>query len=146
MPKPLFTKLVAQAAIGFFCVIFGCIFSIQTKDSILFAMSFILGICSMIRTVTFFQLIKKKNYIVIEGCCRNKELSMFGKHQHILFFDTNEQEYHFTFSKDAKLLQGHLYRLYFRRNPDTNIPLPQTTDHLLAYEELSALTETKMLS
>lgn len=26
MPKPFFTKLVAISAIGFFCVLFGCIF------------------------------------------------------------------------------------------------------------------------
>ena len=27
MPKPFFTKLVAISAIGFFCVLFGCIFN-----------------------------------------------------------------------------------------------------------------------
>lgn len=35
MPKPLLSKLVAQAAIGFFCVLFGCIIGLQTKDKIL---------------------------------------------------------------------------------------------------------------
>lgn len=34
MPKPLFTKLIVQAAVGFFFVLVGCVYDIQYKDKL----------------------------------------------------------------------------------------------------------------
>ena len=53
MPKPLLFKLVAQAAIGFFCVLFGCIIGLQTKDKILLIMSLVIGACCLIRCIIY---------------------------------------------------------------------------------------------
>ena len=44
MPKPFFTKLVAIGAIGFFCVLFGCIFGIATHDRLFLMMSLLIGV------------------------------------------------------------------------------------------------------
>ena len=74
MPKPFFTKLVAISAIGFFCVLFGCIFGI---------------------------------------------------------------EYAFSLEKNIKLLEGHRYRLYFRKpQQGTGQSMPCAGD-ILGYEELT---------
>lgn len=52
MPKPFFTKLVAISAIGFFCVLFGCIFGIATHDRLFILMSLLIGICSILRALS----------------------------------------------------------------------------------------------
>lgn len=39
MPKPLFSKLVAICAIGFLCLLFGCVYGISTNDRILCMLS-----------------------------------------------------------------------------------------------------------
>lgn len=49
MPKPLLSKLIVQGAIGFFCVLFGCVYGLHTKDHIFLIMSLLIGIGSIIR-------------------------------------------------------------------------------------------------
>ena len=44
MPKPLLSKLIVQGAIGFFCVLFGCVYGLHTKDHIFLIMSLLIGI------------------------------------------------------------------------------------------------------
>lgn len=34
MPKPLLTKLIVQAAVGFFFLLVGCVYGIHSKDDI----------------------------------------------------------------------------------------------------------------
>ena len=43
MPKPLFTRLAAICAVGLFCVLFGCVYALSQKDTILLVMSLLLG-------------------------------------------------------------------------------------------------------
>ena len=45
MPKPLFTRLAALCAVGLFCVLFGCVYALTQKDTILLTMSLLLGVC-----------------------------------------------------------------------------------------------------
>ena len=49
MPKPLFTRLAALCAVGLFCVLFGCVYALTQKDTILLTMSLLLGVCCIIR-------------------------------------------------------------------------------------------------
>ena len=63
MPKPFFTKLVAISAIGFFCVLFGCIFGIATHDRLFILMSLLIGICSILRALSFYHLIHTHAYL-----------------------------------------------------------------------------------
>lgn len=51
MPKPLLSKLIVQGAIGFFCVLFGCVYGLHTKDHIFFIMSLLIGVGSIIRVL-----------------------------------------------------------------------------------------------
>ena len=36
MPKPFLNKLIVHGAIGFFCVLFGCIYGLTKKQKIIF--------------------------------------------------------------------------------------------------------------
>ena len=44
MPKPLLSKLIVQGAIGFFCVLFGSVYGLHTKDHIFLIMSLLIGV------------------------------------------------------------------------------------------------------
>ena len=66
MPKPFFTKLVAISAIGFFCVLFGCIFGIATHDRLFILMSLLIGICSILRALSFYHLIHTHAYLSLD--------------------------------------------------------------------------------
>lgn len=121
MPKPFFTTLVAIGAIGFFCVLFGCIFGIATHDQLFIIMSLLIGTCSLARATSFYHMIHTQGYITLEGICKKREATLFGKNQQLFFTDDSEKEYSFSLDKNLKLLLGHRYRLYFRmpaQNPN----------------------------
>ena len=115
MPKPFFTKLVAISAIGFFCVLFGCIFGIATHDRLFILMSLLIGICSILRALSFYHLIHTHAYLSLDVSCTKREQTLFGKNQQYWFASDNGKEYAFSLEKNIKLLEGHRYRLYFRK-------------------------------
>ena len=75
MPKPLFTRLAAICAVGLFCVLFGCVYALSQKDTILLVMSLLLGVCCIIRFLLLYQAVKAENYRVLEGICVKREKS-----------------------------------------------------------------------
>ena len=143
MPKPLLSKLVAQAAIGFFCVLFGCIIGLQTKDKILLIMSLVIGACCLIRCISLHHLIHSGSYLTVEGYCSKREVSAFKKTQQIHLIGSDDREYQFTTDKSVKLLQGHYYRMYFRKSPYNEEESMGLNDHLLGFEELSSISPSK---
>ena len=140
MPKPLFTKLVAQVAIGFFCILFGGIYGLLSHDQILFVLSIFICIGSFIRAAGLYRLIRTNSYISLAGLCTKREPTMFKRSLHIFFTSTDEKEYQFTLDKSSKLLQGRYYRLYFRTTKNS----PISFEDFLGFEELTNLdTEEK---
>ena len=142
MPKPLFTKLIAQAAIGLFCVLFGCIYATRSNDRVFLILSLLIGICCMIRTVNLYRLIHSHSYKILEGTCTKREPAFFKNTQQILFTDCRRQEYRFPLDKSVRLLQGHHYRLYFRISPHSSDSM-QSYQDFLGFEELASLPSEK---
>lgn len=146
MPKPLLTKLIAGGAIGFFCVLFGCVYGLSANDQILLLLSLGIGVGSLIRCISLYRLIHGKHYLCLEGLCVKRELTLLKQNLQVLFRDAGGKEYRFTLDKGVKLLQGYYYRLYFRTDsmPSANVkdsPV-NTTDALrdfLGFEELASL-------
>ena len=79
MPKPLFSKLIAICAIGFFCLFFGIIYAIYSKDSIFLMLSLSVGLCSALRFFLLFRVIRSKRYYTLTGLCVKREMTLFGK-------------------------------------------------------------------
>ena len=100
MPKPFFTKLVAISAIGFFCVLFGCIFGIATHDRLFILMSLLIGICSILRALSFYHLIHTHAYLSLDVSCTKREQTLFGKNQQYWFASDNGKEYAFSLEKN----------------------------------------------
>ena len=138
MPKPLFTRLAAICAVGLFCVLFGGVYALSQKDTILLVMSLLLGLCCIIRFLLLYHAVKAENYRVLEGICIKREKSPLTRNQQVLFRTADGKEYRFSLEKNTRLLAGHSYRLYFKKES----PLGENagdllhTPALIGYEEL----------
>ena len=85
MPKPLFSKLVAVAAIGFLCLLGGSVYGLTSGDRILLMLSILIGACSLIRFLLLLRDIRSGSYYVLSGICVKREPSLFKKSQQITF-------------------------------------------------------------
>lgn len=142
MPKPLFTRLAALCAVGLFCVLFGCVYALTQKDTILLTMSLLLGMCCIIRFLLLYHTIKKEDYLVLEGVCLKREKSPLSRNQEILFRTVDGKEYCFRLEKQTRLLTGHSYRLYFKKEGylENTAGDLSAAPGLIGYEELMELS------
>ena len=142
MPKPLLSKLIAQAVIGFFFLLVGCVYGIHSKDDIFIMLSLLIGLCSLIRTFSFYRLIHNEAYRVLSGTCIRQTSMPFKKDRQIVLIDETQREYRLSLDKNINLLSGHHYRLYFRQSDglDSGDNNYSSTD-LLGYEELPVVIE-----
>ena len=136
MPKPLFAKLVAVAAIGFLCLLGGGVYGLSSGDRMLLTLSVLIGLCSLVRFLLLFRTIRSKSYDVLSGICKKKEPSLFRKNQQITFQADDGKEFCFTFEKSIRLLEGHRYNLYFRRNSSGPEGYKDAPPDLLGFEEI----------
>jgi hypothetical protein len=142
MPKPLLSKLIAQAVIGFFFLLVGCVYGIHSKDDIFIILSLLIGLCSLIRTCSFYRLIHNEAYRVLSGTCIRQTSMPFKKESQIVLVDETQREYRLTLDKDSGLLPGHHYRFYFRKAVGLDSgDIDCSSMDLLGYEELPAVTE-----
>ena len=138
MPKPLFTRLAAICAVGLFCVLFGGVYALSQKDTILLVMSLLLGVCCIIRFLLLYRTIKTEDYLILEGTCVKREKSPLTRNQQVLFRTADGKEYRFSLKKNTRLLAGHSYRLYFKkeRTLEENSGKALHDPALIGYEEL----------
>ena len=137
MPKPLFTRLIVQAAVGFFFVLVGCVYGIHSKDYIFIMLSLLIGLCSLIRTFSFYRLIHNRDYQVLSGTFTRQTSMPFKKERQIVLVDETQREYRLTLDKDSGLLPGRRYRLYFRESDGLDSGyISDSSMDLLGYEEI----------
>ena len=113
MPKPLLTKLIAQAVIGFFFLLIGCVYGIHSKDFIFIILSLFIGLCSLIRTCSLYRLIQNEAYQVLSGVCIKQTSMTLKKTSQTIFVDEKNREHRLILDKNIKLFPGHHYRFYF---------------------------------
>ncbi len=111
-------------------------YSICTGDRILLMLSILIGACSLIRFLLLLRDIRSESYYVLSGICVKREPSLFKKSQQITFKSDEGKEYHFTFEKSIKLLEGHRYELYFRKNSSSTESIDSSAPDLLGFEEI----------
>lgn len=142
MPKPLFTRLAAICAVGLFCVLFGGVYALSQKDTILLVMSLLLGVCCIIRFLLLYRTIKTEDYLILEGTCVKREKSPLTRNQQVLFRTTDGKEYRFSLEKHTRLLAGHSYRLYFKKENRLEEKAGDLlhTPALIGYEELTEVS------
>ena len=112
-------------------------YSICTGDRILLMLSILIGACSLIRFLLLLRDIRSGSYYILSGTCVKREPSLFKKSQQITFKSDEGKEYHFTFEKSIKLLEGHRYKLYFRKNSSSTEAIDSSAPDLLGFEEIA---------
>ena len=85
MPKPLFKKLLIQAAIGGFCVLIGCAYGIRFHDGIFLIMSLLIGVCCLIRNISLYRLVQTQSYRTLTRTCTKREPAMLKKYSKYSF-------------------------------------------------------------
>ena len=108
------------------------------RDTILLVMSLLLGVCCIIRFLLLYRTIKTENYRILEGTCIKREKSPLTRNQKVLFRTTDGKEYRFSLEKNTRLLAGHSYRLYFKKEStqEEKAGKPLHNPALIGYEEL----------
>lgn len=130
--------MIAACAVGLFCVLFGGVYALSQKDTILLVMSLLLGVCCIIRFLLLYRTIKTEDYLILEATCVKREKSPLTRNQQVLFRTTDGKEYRFSLEKNTRLLAGHSYRLYFKkeRTLEENSGKAFRDPALIGYEEL----------
>ena len=111
MPKPLLSKLIAQAVIGFFFLLVGCAYGIHSKDDIFIILSLFIGLFSLIRTYNFYRLIHNEAYWALSGTCVKQTTLPFKKDSQIILVDENQREYTLTSDIIAKSIPSLSHEL-----------------------------------
>ncbi len=143
MPKPLLSKLIAQAVIGFFFLLVGCVYGIHSKDDIFIILSLFIGLFSLIRTYNFYRLIHNEAYQILSGICIKQTSMTLKETSQTIFVDEKNREHRLTLDKNIKLLSRHYYRLYFRKAVGlASGDIDYSSMDLLGYEELPVNTPT----
>lgn len=134
-------KLIAQAAVGFFCVLIGGVYGIQTRDSLFVILSLVIGLGSLIRTFSFYRLIRSKSYRVLSGICTKRESMLFKKIQQVTLIAEDQRIYFLSLNKNARLFPGHYYQLYFRQSSIPDTSYDNSLSDYLGYEEIPVIPE-----
>ena len=129
-----FSNLEMQHSPKIFCIFL---------QKVLAKNSLVIGACCLIRCISLYHLIHSGSYLTVEGYCSKQEVSAFKKTQQIHLIGTDDREYQFTTDKSVKLLQGHYYRMYFRKSPYNEEESMGISDNLLGFEELSSGSPSK---
>lgn len=105
-------------------------------------MSLLLGVCCIIRFLLLYQAVKAENYRVLEGICVKREKSPLTRNQQVLFRTSDGKEYRFSLEKHTRLLAGHSYRLYFKKENRLEEKAGDLlhTPALIGYEELTEVS------
>ncbi|MDD2980959.1 MAG: hypothetical protein PHN80_13465 [Hespellia sp.] len=154
MPKPLFSKLVATYATGFFCLLLGSIFAYSTQDWLFFFMSLILFTCCMGKGFLLQRVIRNRRYYIVTGICQQVSHVMFQRISKVtlLLEDMSIEVYHLD--KSIPLHPGHRYQLYFKKPSGMSAspkdafqrnPYARYTQEFLGYEELPRITKQESL-
>ena len=69
-------------------------------------MSLLIGICSILRALSFYHLIHTHAYLSLDVSCTKREQTLFGKNQQYWFASDNGKEYAFSLEKEYQTPRG----------------------------------------
>jgi len=141
IPAPLYKKILATAFVGGGCMLFGLIYFIAVRDSVLLILSIAVFANCAWRAFSFYRIAIKKAFDVVEGTCVSVRSKLVGKLKTIRIMDDAGIETTFKLAKNCKLNIGDRYRLYFdKRNQYTTgsnfFDAALSTGNFLGYELL----------
>lgn len=143
IPIPLVKRLVLTFLVGIGCFFAGLVFYLYNHDRIFLGLSCCILSGSLIKTITLYIRLRRKEYILLEGICTQVQFKLFSKSHQVLLVDAGGTEHTLLISKDYKIRTGLLYRFYFKTasgiSPGKNPLLEKMllTEQLLGVEQIA---------
>lgn len=140
-PKVLFQKVLFTTLIGIGCLIVGVAYYLFSKDGITLALSGLVLIFSLFRSIGLYRTIAKEQYEVVEGTCVSLAAKPLRKHTTVKIMDDAGVETTLRLSKQAKIKIGFRYRFYFNQGGQLSVgseyfDTALSSNHFLGFEEL----------
>ncbi len=110
------------------------------QDKIMLFLSLAICLMSVDKAFTYYQIIKKKKYEVVEGTCIAVMPKLLRKYRKIQIIDDNGNESTMLLGKKDKVKIGYRYRFYFKDTSRLTIgseffDSALSSDYFLGYEE-----------
>lgn len=113
MPRPLFIKLAATFAAGFFCLVIGTSYAFTVKDRMFLFMSLALFLCCLVKGCLLYHMIRKKRYVMVIGTCIEIKRKWMQRSRQAFFETENGDIIDFTLERSIKIRANKMYILYF---------------------------------
>lgn len=113
IPAPLYRKMLITALAGGGCMLFGLVYFIAARDSVLLLLSAALLVNCIWRAFSIYRIAAKEAYEVIEGTCVGVSTGLVGKLKTIRMMNDDGIETSLRLAKNCKFKIGDRYRLYF---------------------------------
>lgn len=133
-PPVLLRRWLFQAIAGLACLLIGVVVFLAAGDKVLLLISVLLALFTVLRCMSFYQLITNGNYEAVEGVCVRIKNAPLRKRRSISFLREDGVEQTILLDKQTKVRIGNCYRAYFRQVPDS--PACPAQDSFLALEDL----------
>lgn len=140
-PRVLFQKVLFTMLIGAGCLIVGAAYYLFSKDGITLALSCLVLIFSLFRSIGLYRTIAKGKYEVVEGTCVSVSQKPMRKHSTVKIMDDAGIETTLRLGKQAKVKIGFRYRFYFNQGNQLSVgseyfDTALSSNHFLGFEEL----------
>jgi hypothetical protein len=116
-PAVLLRRWLLSAAAGLGFLIAGLVIFLAANDRTLLALSILLTLFTVQRSVSFYRMAAKGAFETVEGVCIGIKRMPLRKQQSVCLLAQDGTERTVLLDKQARLVIGNRYRLYFQQDP-----------------------------
>jgi len=141
-PKVLLQKILFTTLIGASCFIVGAAYFLYAKDTMTLALSCLVLLFSLFRSIGLYRTIAKQKYEVVEGTCVGVAAKPLRKHFTVKIMDDAGIESTLRLGKQAKVKIGFRYCFYFNSQGERlsvgseYFDIALSSNQFLGFEEL----------
>ncbi len=141
IPGVLLQKVLLTALIGIGCLLVGTAYYICARDRVFLALSGLVLLFSLLRSISLYRTITGQKYDIIEGTCVSVSAKPFRNQSRIRILNKEGVETTLCLGKQSKIKIGFRYRFYFKQNQQPTVgseyfDTALSTDQFLGLEEL----------
>lgn len=112
-PPVLLRRWLLQGLTGWGCLLVGVAMFLTVQDHILLAISGLLGVFTVLYSITLYRLIDKREYEVVEGVCIHIRCLPLCRQRTLFLMTPDGAEQVISLDRQSKIQIGNCYRAYF---------------------------------
>lgn len=145
IPRVLAQRLLFTLLIGAGCLAVGISYCLYTRDMVFLALSGLVFLFGLLRSLGLWLTIAGRQYEVVEGTCVGISAKAIRRQSKIRIMDENGVETALCLGKRPKVKIGFRYRFYFKSGRRLSLGSEYfdtvlSTEQFLGYEELGKFT------